>query len=1070
MPEAGNVGFPELGPEEAERVAELDRHDILDTPPEQCFDDLALLASRICDTPVALVSLVSSDRQWLKARVGFEAREMSLDQSVCKFALDCPGLLIIPDLTADPRTGANPLVTGHPNLRFYAGAPLRTSTGAVLGTLCVIDSTSRPSGLTAAQSEALEVLAKQVVAQMELRLTLANFEAAKERLGLAVDIASLGLFNWDMKTGAVTVDDGARAIYGFRPNMEPREEDLFRCVHSDDVERVTDEYRRARLRQGKFRIVYRINRSDGETRFIETTCVIPDPLGNASEAFGIWKDVTEYRRLEQQRTAEETARQEAELRLQVALDAADLGTWSLNLTDNTSIRSLRHDQMFGYPELQEHWGEETAERHVLEEDRHIYTEALQQARITGHLSFVVRIRDRAGSIRWIEPVGRAEYNGQGVPERLSGTIADITERKLAENELRSIHTDLERRVAERAQERSQLWELSPDLLGVLNSSGFFDATNPAWHTILGWSAHMIRRTHFSDFLHPDDFARNQAAFDKMKRGVPVFRLENRLRTKQGDYRWMSWSAVPEDSKVYCSARDITEEKAQADLLNQRTLERDRAWSLSQELLVVALPDGTLEAINPIWTMLLGWQAHEIVGTNFIDYAHPDDMDATLLAFAGILERPLVVPFEYRFRHRDGSYRWFGWTGTFEGGKVYASGRNLTLERDQAEALRQSQKMEAIGQLTGGVAHDFNNLLTVIKSSTDLLKRPSLPEERRLRYVGAISDTVDRAAKLTAQLLAFARRQTLKPEVFDVCDAVRAISDMMDPLTGGRITLKTDFPARPLLVNADPSQFDTALINMAVNARDAMGGQGELTLRVQAVEGIPAIRAHPGITAPCVTVSFTDTGSGIEPEVLIKIFEPFFTTKEVGKGTGLGLSQVFGFAKQSGGEIMVESVVGKGTTFTLYLPRTAEKAHDAVIPENDEEPTPGHGLCVLFVEDNKEIGGFSAAALIDLGYRPVLVVGADEALAELTTDAVRFDVVFSDVVMPGMNGVELGRQIRLHHPDLPVVLTSGYSQVIAQGGNDGFDLLQKPYSIDQLSRVLWKAGSWRRRQRSRKSTT
>ncbi|MCW6509631.1 GAF domain-containing protein [Lichenifustis flavocetrariae] len=380
-----------------------------------------------------------------------------------------------------------------------------------------------------------------------------------------------------------------------------------------------------------------------------------------------------------------------------------------------------------------------------------------------------------------------------------------------------------------------------------------------------------------------------------------------------------------------------------------------------------------------------------------------------------------------------------------------------------EALRQSQKMEAIGQLTGGVAHDFNNLLTVIKSSTDLLKRPDLVPERRTRYVAAISETVDRAAKLTAQLLAFARRQSLKPEVFDAAHSVRTIGDMMGTLTGSRIKIVTQLPEEACFLNADPSQFDTALVNMAINARDAMDGEGQLTIEVQPVRQMPAVRTHPPVQGAFVAVSITDTGTGIPEAQLEQIFEPFFTTKGVGKGTGLGLSQVFGFAKQSGGEVTVASQLGKGTTFTLYLPRVDGRARAAEVGE-PEPLVDGHGTCVLVVEDNEDVGTFATQTLAELGYVTVWAANAEEALAELAMDADRFDVVFSDVVMPGMNGIDLAHQIRRQHHDLPVLLASGYSHVLAQNGTYGFELLHKPYSVEQLSRLLRKVATWQRRKR------
>ena len=375
-----------------------------------------------------------------------------------------------------------------------------------------------------------------------------------------------------------------------------------------------------------------------------------------------------------------------------------------------------------------------------------------------------------------------------------------------------------------------------------------------------------------------------------------------------------------------------------------------------------------------------------------------------------------------------------------------------------EQLRQSQKMEAIGQLTGGVAHDFNNLLTVIRNSADLLRTRDLPDERRRRYVDAIASTADRAAKLTSQLLAFSRRQSLKPEVFEAAARVRGIADMLRSLLGGRVELSVVDCDVPCFVEADAGQFETAVVNMTVNARDAMEGEGRLSVRVGVAHALPAVRGHAGTTGEFVGIEVTDTGGGIAPDVLDRIFEPFFTTKEVGKGTGLGLSQVFGFAKQSGGEVDVRSDDGRGAVFTLYLPQvpapTAQPAPAPVVMRSG--PGAGGKGRILLVEDNLEVGEFAGQLLEDLGYRPTLAPNAAAALVLLEGGREGFDVVFSDVVMPGVGGVELGRRIRAHWPDLPVVLTSGYSHVLAEDVRHGFDLLRKPYSVEELSGVLRRA--------------
>jgi two-component system, NtrC family, sensor kinase len=269
------------------------------------------------------------------------------------------------------------------------------------------------------------------------------------------------------------------------------------------------------------------------------------------------------------------------------------------------------------------------------------------------------------------------------------------------------------------------------------------------------------------------------------------------------------------------------------------------------------------------------------------------------------------------------------------------------------------------------------------------------------------------------------------------------------------------PEETCFIYTDASQFETALINMAVNARDAMNGEGRLTIDVNAVAAVPGPAVQPKTQHGFVAVSVQDTGVGIPQERFERIFEPFFTTKEVGQGTGLGLSQVFGFTKQSGGEVIVTSEVGKGSTFTLYLPRVPGIERSQRLHSDESPPLGGDGMSVLVVEDNIEVGRFAADALTELGYATTLVDNAMDALAELTRDASAFDVVFSDVMMPEMTGLDLAQEIRRRQFDVPILLTSGYSHMLSQSGAYGFELLQKPYSADQLSRVLQKIGRSRK---------
>jgi signal transduction histidine kinase len=369
-----------------------------------------------------------------------------------------------------------------------------------------------------------------------------------------------------------------------------------------------------------------------------------------------------------------------------------------------------------------------------------------------------------------------------------------------------------------------------------------------------------------------------------------------------------------------------------------------------------------------------------------------------------------------------------------------------------EQLRQSQKLEAIGQLTGGVAHDFNNLLQVICGSVEMLRYVNPRDERQIRHIEAISAAADRATSLVSHLLSFSRKQSLSPEVFDLCAGMEGLADIIRTLLGGRVELELQLPGEPLHVLLDKTQLDTALINLAVNARDAISEHGTVRIRVHRVEAMPSIRFAPPLKGTFAAVSVTDDGCGIEASVLSQVFDPFFTTKGVGEGTGLGLSQVFGFVKQSEGEVDVESTVGEGSTFVLYLPLT-DQVPAAVNTREAQLLDDAKGLNVLVVEDNVDVAAFAVSALRELGCGVYLARNGSDALAELAKNRKRYQAVFSDVVMPGISGLELARALRERYPDLHVVLTSGYSELLARESDHGFALLRKPYTLGDLARAI-----------------
>lgn len=498
--------------------------------------------------------------------------------------------------------------------------------------------------------------------------------------------------------------------------------------------------------------------------------------------------------------------------------------------------------------------------------------------------------------------------------------------------------------------------------------------------------------------------------------------------------------------------DITDSK-------RATEHRDRMWTLSQDLMLTTSLSGNVTAVNPACHSLLGWDVYDIVGSEVSALVHADDTRSFADTLQVLARSHKVPTFEVRMLGKDGRYRWMSWSAVSDGAAIHAVARDISVQKEQElalrateDALRQSQKMDAIGQLTGGVAHDFNNYLTIIRSSADILKFPNLSEERRARFITTIADTADRAGKLTAQLLIFARRQALQPKVFDVGAGIRAIGDMIGTLLGSRITVELSLPATPCMVRVDPGQLDTAIVNMLVNARDAISGHGLITVKVGAAGCIPAIRSHAARQGDFVTISITDTGSGIASEHASRIFEPFFTTKAVGKGTGLGLAQVFGFTKQSGGEIMVDSVPGSGATFTLFLPRHAAATATETMTTTTVQPAPNQGTRILVVEDNRDVGEFAQEMLQELGYEVELVTSGKAALSALA-EKPHYAVVFSDIEMPGMSGIELIGELRRDYPALPVLLTSAYSPADCEQAVSGIDVLQKPYTIEQLAAAV-----------------
>jgi len=502
----------------------------------------------------------------------------------------------------------------------------------------------------------------------------------------------------------------------------------------------------------------------------------------------------------------------------------------------------------------------------------------------------------------------------------------------------------------------------------------------------------------------------------------------------------------------------------------RTAERDKMWTTSPDLMVVLSPDGFYQRVNPAWTAVLGHAARDLVGRHALDLVHPDDLAATEAALATAKAGTLPT-FENRFRHRDGGWRWLSWVAAPGEDTIFAVGRHVTDAREAQAALaraedqlRQAQKMEAVGQLTGGLAHDFNNLLAGISGNLELIGRRMA--QGRVgdveRHVAAARAASDRAAALTHRLLAFSRRQTLAPRPTDVNRLAAELEELVRRTAGPQVQVALALAPDAWPVLVDPPQLENALLNLCINARDAMPDGGCVTVATANVRLGSEVGGRAGeYGAPpgaYVAVSVTDTGHGMDADVAAKAFDPFFTTKPLGQGTGLGLSMIYGFARQSGGQVRIASEPGRGTVVTLHLPRYLGEADvTSSAPAGPAaEPRARAGETVLVVDDEPLVRALVVDVLDELGYAALEAADGAGGLVLLRSDA-RVDLLVTDVGLPGgMNGRQLADAARAIRPDLKVLYITGYAEGVLTGEgalDDGMAVLTKPFSVDGLARRI-----------------
>jgi PAS domain S-box-containing protein len=487
-------------------------------------------------------------------------------------------------------------------------------------------------------------------------------------------------------------------------------------------------------------------------------------------------------------------------------------------------------------------------------------------------------------------------------------------------------------------------------------------------------------------------------------------------------------------------------------VDERTRERDRLWRLSRDLFAIIGFDGRLRSVNPAAETILARPLARIEGHDFRDFVHPDDLPFAEEAQARLVLGQPIVGFEMRFGRPDGSWRHLAWTAVSEDGLIYGTARDVTDQRGLEDQLRQAQRIEALGQLTGGIAHDFNNLLQGVSGSLDLIRRRADDPARVRALAEAGLEAASRGARLTAQLLAFSRDQRLEERPVPLDSLVEGMRELLDRTLGPLVAVRIAPGAPGAAVVSDPTQLEMAVLNLAINARDAMPEGGAITIatRPLRIEGDPEL-----LPGDYVELSVADEGSGMPPEVAARAFEPFYTTKGPGRGTGLGLSQVFGIARLGGGTARIESRPGQGTIVRLLLRRTeAGAGTEAAGPSRPEAL--GRAATVLVVDDDADVRHLLGEQVAILGARPELAADGPAALAALRRG--RPDLLLVDYAMPGMTGAEVVQEARRLWPGLPVVFATGYadSRAIEEAAGGAARILRKPFRLADLAEALREA--------------
>jgi PAS domain S-box-containing protein len=967
------------------------------------------------------------------------------------------GTLRVDDSSADPYTAGSLAALEAICARAIVSVPLFRG-GRFVVNLNVHQRS--PRAWTDAEVELIEAVAERTWEAVERARTEAALRASNGRFRAAIDAIEGVLWTNDAAGRMAGDQPGWAALTG--QSLEEYEGyGWTAAVHPDDAHPTLKAWNAAVASRTTFMFEHRVKRRDGAWRLFSVRAIPTFGADGAiSEWVGVHTDVTEQR-------AAEAALRASEARLKAVIEAAPVGLVFADATGRITGGNTHVERILGHPVLPSENVAEYRDWVSFHPDgRQVEGHEYPLARaLAGEERPEMEALYQRGDGRkaWVRFIAAAKRDAEG--HITGGVVAslDIDAQRRAQEDLQRLNQTLEQRVLETAAERERAWRVSQELLAVVEEDGTFAEINAAW-TALGWAPEELLGQPFGSFTHPDDLEETQAKFASIFEAPLTVPYEYRFRAKDGGYLWFSWTATFEHGRVYASGRNVSAERQQrAELEAAETARREadalyRAYfeNTPEALFVVGIDDNgdfRVEEINPAHEAGVGLKIEDIRDRRIQDILPAGVANQVLKTYRHVVETGALYQYRELFDLSGDPQHWDTSLVPVRDAdgritRLIGASRNVTRQVVAEEALRQSQKMEAMGQLTGGVAHDFNNLLTPIVGGLDMLQRKGLGGEREQRIIAGAMQSAERAKTLVQRLLAFARRQPLQAIAVDVAKLVEGMGELVSSTTGPQIKVVVEAPDDLPPAKADPNQLEMALLNLAVNARDAMPEGGSLRISAGEERIGPDHRSklRPGAY---IRLSVADTGAGMDDATLARAVEPFFSTKGIGKGTGLGLSMVHGLASQLGGALTIRSRPGLGTNVELWLPLSAEALEvPGATPEKLAEAR-ARGT-VLLVDDEELVRMSTADMLSDLGYSVVEAASGEEAV-RLISRGERFDVLVTDHLMPGMTGTDLADTVRAAKPGVPVLLVSGYAE--HEGIAPGLPRLTKPFRADELAARL-----------------